>query len=558
MFSEVKKLDKIVVLLFVLVNVTAVIFAQGVKQKPNIILIMADDLGWGELGSYGNTFNETPNLDLLASQGTKFTNAYAAAPLCSPTRASIHTGQYPARVGITDYLPQSHKTDKYLNPEEHYTLNEALNDAGYYTTMIGKWHLAPDYENLKGDPESHGFNEVIGFETKFIGPGDYFYPYEYVETLNKNGEPGEFLTDQLAQEACHVIERNSDRPFFINLNFYSVHTHLDAPRELVEKYKAKYDAKYGAGRADQLFERNNLYAGYPDNPYLAAMIERMDTAVGEIMRKLEEKDLADNTMLIFFSDNGGVSGIANNGNLRSGKTWLYEGGVRDNLIVRYPRHVESVPVSHEPVSSIDFYPTFTELAGIQSVPQKLDGTSILPALKGDEFDREALYWYYPAETIQDDNRKGYSVRRGDFKYYYFYPFDREELYDLSIDPGEKNDISKRRPKITADLRETARNWMADVKAPVSLKLTEDETKKNLLTGTLTWEIPTPDEGIDGYEIHFLDENANPIGNPVQKVQAGTHQTKILNVQVPENAKYIGAFTYIANVMSPVPAKFKIK
>lgn len=548
----------IVISIFLYSNVWAQSTQKKVAERqPNIIFIMADDLGYAELGCYGNTFNETPHLDKLAAQGTIFTHAYAAGPVCSPTRASIHSGQYPARVGITDYLPQAHKTDKYLDPNVHYTLNEALSSAGYHTTMIGKWHLAPHYEDLKGDPESHGFDEVIGFETKFIGPGDYFYPYEYIETLNPAGVEGEFLTDRLASEACRVIERNKNNPFFINLNFYNVHTRLDAPKDLVDKYKEKYDKKYGKSKADELFERDNWHAGYPDNPYQAAMIEKIDNAIGKIVKQLDDADLTGNTMVIFYSDNGGVSNIANNGHFRSGKTYLYEGGVRVNLIVRYPALKENIAVSDEPVSSIDFYPTFLDLAGIKQVPQKLDGISIVPSLRGGELDREALFWYYPAETFKDNNRKGYSVRKGDFKYYYFYPFDQEELYDLSIDPGEKNNISGRRKAITAGVREMAHQWLVDVKAPVLVDL-EGGINDEVLSGKLTWTVPLPDEGIDGYSIYFLDQREQIIGGPILTVPSGTHQVEILDIHLPKEARSIGVFTRISETLSPEPAKIGLK
>ncbi len=279
--------------------------------KPNIIFIMADDLGWGELGSYGNTFNETPYLDNLARQGIKFTQAYAAAPICSPTRASLLTGQYPARVKITDFLPG--KTDRFLDPVKYITINEALSKAGYHTGIIGKWHLDTDYKNPKGSPKQHGFDEVIGSETKYIADGDYFFPYDKINTFTK-GEENEYLTDRQCSEASAFIERNKQSPFFLYLPFYSVHTKLDAPDNLVDKYKKKFDSKYGAGQAEKYFGSANVRheAEHKDNPYLAAMIERIDAGVGNIMQTLQKNGLVKNTLLVFFSDNGAPGNLGNN------------------------------------------------------------------------------------------------------------------------------------------------------------------------------------------------------------------------------------------------------
>lgn len=440
------------------------------SKKPNIIFLMVDDLGWGELNSYGNTFNETPNLNKLASQGLRFTQAYAAAPVCSPTRASVMTGQYPARVGITDFLAP--KSKMYLKPEEYITINEALSKAGYHTGLIGKWHLDTHFKENKGSPKNHGFDEVIGTETKYIADGDYFYPYDKVNTLD--GKEGDFLTDKLMQEAVDYIDRNKDKPFFLYFTPFSVHTSLDAPPALVEKYKKKFDGKYGEGQAHKLFDnqkRGRHRANHLDNPYLAAMLERIDAGVGKIMEKLEKSGIADNTLLVFFSDNGGAHNVSNNGYLRGHKLMLYEGGIREPLIIRWPGKVEKGTTTDVPVSSIDFYPTFLDVAGAEKPEdQILDGQSILPLLtEGKAPDRDELFWHYPSETAHAKARMGSVIRKGDFKLIEFYEDGRLELYNLKNDPSEKINLSSEMPTKVKELKVLLDNWKKETKAFIPLQ-----------------------------------------------------------------------------------------
>jgi len=441
------------------------ILAQNKNQKPNIIFIMADDLGWGELGCYGNTYNETPNLDKLATQGIKFTEAYAAASLCSPTRASIMTGQYPARVKITDFLPA--KTERWLDPSKYVTINEALSKQGYYTGMFGKWHLDTDYKNNKGGPKAHGFDEVIGTETKYIGPGDYTFPYEYINTFT-TGEKDEHLTDRQSTEVSKFIERNQKKPFFIYLPYYSVHTKLDAPVALINKYKKKFDAKYGAGEAEKFYSESNEShaADHVDNPYLAAMLERIDAGVGQIMETLKKTGLDKNTLIIFFSDNGGAGKVANNGILRAGKTWLYEGGIREPLIMRWPGKIASNTITNVPITSVDFYPTFLEVAGTKNNAGNLiDGVSIVPLItKKQAPKREAIYWHYPSETGKWKPRMASAVRKGDYKLLEFYLDKRYELFDLKKDPSEKNNLVKSMPGKVKELKILLDNWKKNVNA----------------------------------------------------------------------------------------------
>lgn len=437
------------------------------KRKPNIVFIMADDLGYGELGCYGNTFNETPNLDQLAKSGVRFTQAYAAAPICSPSRVGILTGQYPARTRITDFLPA--KTDRWLDPAKYYTLNEALSAAGYRTAIVGKWHLDTDYETLKGSPKAHGFDEVIGSETKYIADGDYFFPYDKISSFTK-GEAGEYLTDRQSEEASKFIERNKDQPFFLYLTYYSVHTKLDAPAVLVDKYKAKFDQKYGNGEAEKYFGAKNPRheANHLDNPYLAAMLERIDAGVGQVLKTLKANNLDKNTIFVFFSDNGGAPNAGNNGVLRAGKSWLYEGGIREPLLMSWPGKTKPGTTINEPVYALDFYPTFLSVAGIKPKSDLLlDGVNFLPLLtEGKKPERTAMYWHYPSETGQWVNRMASAVRQGDYKLINFYNGNRFELYNIKNDISEKEDLATKNPKKLEELKTLLEAWRKNVNAEI--------------------------------------------------------------------------------------------
>jgi arylsulfatase A len=443
---------------------TNTIFAQN---KPNIVFIMADDLGYGELGCYGNKFNETPNLDRLAKSGLQFTQAYAAAPICSPTRVSILTGQYPARVGITDFLPA--KTERWLDPAKYFTVNEALSAAGYRTAIVGKWHLDTDYETGKGSPKAHGFDEVIGSETKYIADGDYTFPYDKINTFS-SAPPAEYLTDRQSMEASKFIERHKNEPFFLYLTYYSVHTKLEAPQDLVNKYKTKFDNKYGVGEADKYFGTSNVRHESPhkDNPYLAAMLEKIDVGVGQLWETLKRNNLDKNTIIIFFSDNGGAPNVGNNGVLRASKSWLYEGGIREPLLVSWPGKIKADSQTDAVVSSIDFYSTFLSLAGIKPNPNvKLDGVDLVPLLtKHIKPQREALYWHYPSETGKWINRMASAVRKGDYKLINFYNGNRFELYNIKEDISEKVDLSTTNVAKLDELKQLLDTWKKDVNAEV--------------------------------------------------------------------------------------------
>lgn len=446
-------------------NVFALSPVKKAVEKPNIVFILADDLGWGELQCYGNTFNETPNLDKLASQGLRFTNAYAAGPVCSPTRASIMTGQYPARVGITDFLAPS--TGRLLDPAKHVTINEVLSESGYHTGLVGKWHLDTEFKENRGGPGRHGFDEVIGTETKYIADGDYFFPYDKINTFT-TGAADEYLTDRQSQEAAAFIQRNKARPFFLFVSYYSVHTGLAAPATLVDKYKRKFDSRYGPGQAERIFDGENSrhLADHVDNPYLAAMLERVDAGVGTIMEALERHGVAENTLLVFLSDNGGANRVANNGGLRMHKSWLYEGGIRSPLIMRLPAKIRAGTETDVPVSSQDLYPTFVDMAGTKTpAPHIVDGVSLLPLIaKGRMPERQALFWHYPSETGKWKNRMASAVRMGDYKLIHFYADGRNELFNLKTDPQEKYNLADRMPGRVQELGSILDEWKKDVGA----------------------------------------------------------------------------------------------
>jgi len=430
--------------------------SPAAKQKPNIIFILADDLGWAELGCYGNTFNETPNIDRLARQGMRFTQAYAAAPVCSPFRASLMTGQWPARVGISDYLRPG---DRNHLSTDHVTIAEMLKSAGYTTGMIGKWHLT-GYKRHGAEefpPTVHGFDEAMVSENRGIGGGSYFHPYHFNREIKKRLDGKEFLVDRCNLEAVEFIERHKDKPFFLFLSHYAVHTRLLGKPDLVAKYSKKPEAGKGAGA------RKN-------NPHLAAQLESIDQGVGMIMKKLDELKLTDETILIFTSDNGGEDRVTSNSPLRAGKSTLFEGGIREPLIVRWPGVVPAGAVCSTPVCSVDYYPTFAEAVGARrDARQKLDGVSIVPLLKkpNAKIQRLALYWHYPLSRPHFlGGRSSGAILQGQWKLIEYFTTGKLELYNLKDDLGEKNDLAASMPEKVEQLHKRLKAWRKDVGAKI--------------------------------------------------------------------------------------------
>ncbi len=419
-------------------------------SKPNIVYIMADDLGWHELNTYGNTFTETPNLNRLASQGVRFTNAYASAPVCSPTRGSLMTGQYPARVGILDFLPA--KTPIHLDTA-HVTMAERLRDAGYKTGMIGKWHLTgyASEGQIEIGPDKHGFQEVISTEETYIGGGDYWFPYFWNPALKKILPDSEYQVDRFNAQAVDYIARHKDETFFLYLAHMAVHEGLDGKPALV----AKYAAKPGANATT-------------NTPKMAAMVESVDQGVGMILDTLKALGLDSNTLVIFNSDNGGVLDVGDNGPLREGKAWLYEGGIREPLLAQWKGVIPANAVCDAPVITADMYPTLLEAGKTARDPKQVfDGASFFPQLKDAKAPMPArnLYWHYPLAKPGGHNAPSAgAMRQGNWKLIQFFVEGKQELYNLKDDPGEAKDLATTNPAKLKELNGLMGQWRTGLKA----------------------------------------------------------------------------------------------
>ncbi len=446
------------------------------SQKPSFIFILVDDMGWSDPVCYGSRFYETPNIDRMAKGGMRFTDAYAACPVCSPTRASILSGKYPARLDITDWIPgrqaNGARPDEKLQsppfrqelPLQEVTVAEALRNAGYETYFAGKWHLG----GAGFYPENQGFNTNVGGWEKGSPQGGYFSPYENPKL--SDGPEGEHLADRLTSEALRFLESVGDRPFLLYLSFYSVHIPLQAKQDLIDRYEAKA-RQFPPPEGPRFIPEGNKEARQlQDHPVYAGMIQTLDENIGRLLDELEKLNLTEKTILFFMSDNGGLSTAegspTSNLPLRAGKGWLYEGGIREPMIVRWPEVVPPGSTSSEPVISTDFYPTILEMAGLPPRPeQHVDGLSLVPLLKGTKTspDRDALFWHYPHYSNQGGTPGG-AIRMGDLKLIEFYEDGRCELYDLSQDIGEKNNLIEVEPKLTRQLQERLAEWRESVGA----------------------------------------------------------------------------------------------
>ena len=439
----------------------------GQNEKPNIVFIMVDDLGWKDVGFMGSNYYETPNIDKLADQGVVFTNAYANAPNCAPTRACLMTGQYSPRHGIYTVNNPDRGESRYrkLIPIPNttildsifVTLAETMRSAGYRTGMMGKWHLG---EGEGTSPEGQGFDINIGGCYKGH-PSTYFSPYknEFIE----DGPAGEYLTDRMTDEAIKFIEESKNGSFFLYLPYYAVHTPIQPKPEVKKKYEGK-----PAG-------------GKQNNPAYAAMVETVDAGVGRIMNKLDELMLTKKNVVIFFSDNGGVGGITDMSPLKGSKGMLYEGGIREPMIVRWPGKVKPGTRCDIPVIGVDFYPTFMEIAGIKKPKdQILDGKNILPLFTGKKkFRKREIFWHFPA-YLQANKRflpgliwrttPVSVIRKGDWKLLEFFENGHLELYNLEEDIGETNNLAEQMPGKARTLYKKLLKWRVKVNAPVPTEL----------------------------------------------------------------------------------------
>lgn len=451
------------------------------NQQPNILFILVDDLGWCDLTCYGSGFYETPNLDRLARDGMRFTDAYAASPVCSPTRASILTGKYPARVGVTQYIG-GHSVGRLCDvpyfhclPMNEYSLAAALRDGGYQTWHVGKWHLG----GRECWPDRHGFDVNIagcGWGQPWHG---YFSPWQCPTMAD--GPEGQHLTDGLTDASIRLIrQRDRTRPFFLHLSHYAVHTPIEAPRALIEKYRAKAE-RLGLNDADALepgeyhpcqhkrMERVVRRKFQSDAAY-AAMVEHLDDAVGRVLDELEAQGVADDTLIVFTSDNGGLSTSEGsptcNCPLSEGKGWMYEGGTRVCQIVRWPGVTPAGTTCQEPCTSPDWYPTLLSAAQLDLMPeQHVDGEDLMPLLRGQSYQRGPLFWHYPHYSNQGGTPAA-SIRQGDWKLIKFFENDATELYNLRTDIEENHDRAADDPQRCQSLHHELLARQRDIEAMI--------------------------------------------------------------------------------------------
>ncbi|MCK4677277.1 MAG: sulfatase [Bacteroidales bacterium] len=471
-----KNLRFLLVSMIVTVSILSM-FCYGCKEEvhpPNVIFFLVDDMGWSDVGCYGSEYYETPNIDRLAKEGMRFTNAYASCTVCSPTRASILTGKYPGRLHITHAIPiRGYKridngtgtplmdADYVMNlPLEEVTIAEALKLAGYATISIGKWHVCDEPEY---------FPEYQGFDKNVAGDGhgatkNYFYPYynrwrmaegyPWIEwNTITDGVPGEYLTDRLTVEAVRFIEENKERPFFLYLPHYAVHTPIQAKDSLIQKY---------------MNQPGDTLKGHI-RPEYAAMIESVDQSMGALLGKLEELDLADNTIIIFASDNGGHGKWTSNYPWRGNKGNFYEGGIRVPTIIKWPGVTNGSSICDVPIISTDFYPTLLEMVNLPLMPdQHMDGLSLLPLLKNEgELGREALYWHFPnyiGGGHPNPSPPCGVIRYHNWKLIEWFEDGQLELYDLENDPQEKKNLAGENNEIAKDLQQMLAGWRESVNA----------------------------------------------------------------------------------------------
>ncbi len=434
-------------------------------NKTNVVFFLIDDLGWRDLGCYGSRFYQTPQIDRLAAEGMLFSDGYAACNVCSPTRAAIMTGKYPARLLLTQWLPSGRwsptanklREGRYLSnlPLEEVTIAETMRAAGYRTAFMGKWHLGTETYYY---PQHQGFDLNIGGRD-YGAPGSYFYPFKGSwkipttgQTLEKDspisGKKGDYLVDRLAEEADKFIRDSATMPFFLMLSHYAVHAPLQGKPDKVARYeKVAIEMRQG-------------------QPAYAAMVESVDESIGRIMRTLRELNLEQRTLVIFTSDNGGFASATNNSPLRANKGSNYEGGIRVPVIIKWPGHVKPGSVCNEPVISTDFYPTILAATGQKLRPsQHIDGQSLVPVLTGrGVLGRDAIYWHYPHYNQHPESFPSGVIRAGDWKLIEALETGNLSLYNLANDIGETNDLSQQEPAIASRLLGKLRAWRRDVGA----------------------------------------------------------------------------------------------
>jgi len=456
------------------VSILFILSGNSLAEEPNVVVFLVDDLGYMDIGANNpDCFYDTPNIDRLSDSGMRFTDGYAANPVCSPTRYSLMTGKYPTRVQATNFF--SGKRAGSFNPAplvdemaaEEITIAEALKTKGYATFFAGKWHLGNTEELY---PQGQGFDINIGGWAKggpYTGK-KYFAPFENPQMEVESPE-GEHLPARLARDTAEFIEANKDQPFLAYLSFYSVHTPLQGRADLVEKYRAraaKIEGEEFAGEEQIFGDKERQVRILQKHAVYAAMVEAMDEAVGTVLDQLDASGVTDNTIVVFTSDNGGLStsegSPTSNLPLRGGKGWVYEGGIREPWIIRYPGVTKAGSVSEELICSIDLFPTVAAAAGIE-IDHLVDGIDLTSALRGEKLGRQSLYWHYPHYSNQGGIPGG-AIREGKYKLFERYEDGRAHLYDLKNDIGEKKDLASEKPELVQEMRKRLHQWYEEVDA----------------------------------------------------------------------------------------------
>ena len=450
--NNVKK-KSVLVFLFLITIISGC--GKIVDRPPNFLIILIDDLGSQDVGCYGQKYIQTPNIDKLARQGMRWVNAYSAAPVCSPSRASLLTGKSTARLHFTGHITATGRhrypehgriippDDLMHLPHGEILIPEVLKPLGYKSISIGKWHVGHEAYY----PESQGFDINIGGWTHG-SPPSHFYPYHADNNWNSSiptlhgGVEGEYLTKRLTDEAINFIEENRDNPFLVYLSHYAVHTPLEAPTGLVEKYKP-------------------VLEGTGISPVYAAMVESVDNNIGRLLTRIEEMDLDENTIVIFASDNGAVANTSDNSPFKKGKGYLYEGGIRVPFIMRWPNHIKNESVSENLTISQDVFSTIINIAGVkEKVKHKLDGRSLVPDFIENNKQEGDLFWYYPHYSPQAKT-PGAAIRSGKYKLIQFYDPEKIELYNLDEDIGEANNLAEKLPGKVNELSDRIGKWLDD-------------------------------------------------------------------------------------------------
>jgi arylsulfatase A-like enzyme len=485
-------------------------------EHRNFVFILVDDLGKRDMSCEGSTFHETPHIDAIARSGMRFSNGYSTCQVCSPSRASIMLGTYPARNKITDWIGAAsgknwRRNDRVLPadyihalPTKDTTLAEAMRAGGYKTFFTGKWHLG----GTGSFPEDHGFDINIGGHHRGSPPGGYFSPY--TNPKMKSGPKGESLPIRLANETASFIEANKDQKFFAYLSFYSVHGPIQTTQPLWRKYQEKASAK-GLAKERFKFDRTKGVRQVQDNPIYAGMMESMDNAVGIVMKKLRDLGLDKNTVVIFTSDNGGVSSgdafATSCLPMRGGKGRQWEGGIRQPYYIRVPNLTAPRSNNATPVTGTDFYPTILDLAGLPLTPrQHVDGVSLLPLLKGGSIAKRDLFWHYPHYGNQGGEPSSI-IRSGNFKLIHYFEDGHDELYNLAKDIGEETDLAASQPQTGKALRTKLDAWLKETGAriPAADDRFNLELKKKQIQSARTGQM----KGLESRAANYLKPDFKP-------------------------------------------------